>query len=57
MLQRVIYIDKEGERMDIVARVIRRRSKEIVIKIEDYEYPITIPRGAVESISDPKIED
>lgn len=55
MLKRVIYINKEGERMDIVARIIARKSKIIIIKTDDCDCEIPIPRGAVELIEDPKI--
>ena len=53
MLKRIIYTDREGERMDIVARIIKRKSKVIIIKPDDYDYEIPIPNGAVESISEP----
>ncbi len=56
MLKRIIYIDREGERMDIIARIIARKSKVIIIKPDDFDFEITIPRGAVTSIEDPKIE-
>ena len=54
MIKRIIYLDKEGNRMDIIARIIKRKSKSIIIKPDDYDYEITIPCGAVESIRDPK---
>jgi hypothetical protein len=53
MLQRIIYIDKEGNKMDIVARIIKKKSKVIIIKPDDYDFEIPIPRGAVDSISEP----
>jgi hypothetical protein len=56
MLKRIIYTDKEGNPMDIVARIIARKSKVIIIKPEDYDYEIPIPRGAVIGIEEPKIE-
>jgi hypothetical protein len=56
MLKRIVYTDKAGNRMDLVARIIARKSKVIIIKPDDYDFEIPIPRGAVESVSEPKIE-
>ena len=42
--------------MNIVARIIARKSKAIIIKPDDFDYEISIPRGAVSCIEDPKIE-
>jgi hypothetical protein len=56
MLKRIIYTDKEGNKMDIVARIIKKKSKVIIIKPDDYDYEIAIPRGAVDSIADNLVE-
>lgn len=55
MLKRIIYTDKEGNRMDLVVRILKRKSKVIIIKPDDYDFEIPIPRGAVERIEDPEI--
>jgi hypothetical protein len=56
-LKRIIYIDKEGNRMDIVARIIARKSKVVIIKPDDFDFEIPIPRGAIKEISDPVKEN
>lgn len=52
-MKRILYIDREGNDMDIVATIVKRKSKAIVIRIEDHPFDIVIPNGAVTSISEP----
>ena len=55
MLQRVVFINKNGQPYDMVLDIVKKDSKFLrAINPEDGQ-PIDIPRKAVESISDPEL--
>ena len=54
MLKRIKYINKDGQPYDMVLDLIRKKSKDIVVRRIDDNFEFTIPRKAVESITDPE---
>jgi hypothetical protein len=55
MLQRVVFINKNGQPYDMVLDIVKKDSKFLrTINPEDGQL-IDIPRKAVESISDPEL--
>ena len=54
--QRIKYINKAGEPYDMVLKIIKKQSKVIIVMNPEDESIISIPRGAVISISEDKME-
>ena len=58
MLQRIIFINKEGQWNDMVLDIIGKKSKCIIVRNpEDGLLMPPIPRKNIESISDPVKDD
>lgn len=56
MLQRITYINKAGETISLIARIVCKRSKTIVIRLPDDDFNREIDRNSVESITEAKYE-
>lgn len=56
MPQRIKYINAEGHPHEQVLQIIKRKSKEIIVRDPNDDHVFSIPRHSVESISDPKKE-
>lgn len=54
MIQRIIYINKAGQTIDMVFDIIGKKSKNIIVKRPDDDAIMIIPRKDIESITDPK---
>jgi hypothetical protein len=55
--QRIVYINKAGNRMDVVLQIVKKLSKVIIVKDTEGNLIAPIPRNSVESISDPVKEN
>jgi len=55
-MQRIKYINKAGYTLDQVLKIIKRKSKEIIVRDPNDGHEFPIPRHAVESISEPEKE-
>ena len=49
---RIKYITKDGERYDLVLKIVKKLSKVIIVRNPDDGHEFMIQRNAVESISD-----
>lgn len=56
MLQRVRFIDKFGNPCSLVMRIVKRKSKTIILQNPEDDHIIEIPRSSVESIEEVKNE-
>jgi hypothetical protein len=57
MLQRIRFINKEGLPNDMVLKIVKRQSKNIIVRNPEDDSLMTIPRGAVQEISEAKKEE
>jgi hypothetical protein len=55
MIQRVIFINKAGETLDMVLDIIGRKSKDLIVRHPETGEEFPIPRRFIESISEPEI--
>jgi hypothetical protein len=55
-LQRIIYVNKAGESISLVAKIVCKRSKTIVIRLPDEDFNREIDRKSVDDITEAKIE-
>lgn len=54
MPQRIRFINKTGDPCDMVLQIVKKQSKVIVAKNLEDGSILTIPRNAVESITEPE---
>jgi hypothetical protein len=55
-LQRITFINKDGQPYDLVLDIIKKQSKIIVTRNPEDGSILNIPRNAIESIETPIIE-
>ena len=54
MLQRIIYINKAGETLDLVLDIIGKKSKCLIVRNPEDGKEYNIPRHDIESIEEPQ---